>query len=253
MSAHLRPRLSRQAAELLLAARHASIGSGSRTATGGEQTAAGSLAWLLAAAAAPSGERELSGETNAVVAFRAAHLVPATKPTWRQSMSVTKLLAVKVLLTATGVTAGGGVALAAATGHLPAALGGQSPASPSATAAPGTSATHPAASPSPNLKGLCTAYTKGVADSPGKALDNPAFSALITAAGGKSDVAAFCATLPANVTPGHTQTARPAGKPTALPTAHPTPSHPTPTNVMPSTPGHPTGAPTSAPTGHSHP
>ncbi len=172
-------------------------------------------------------------------------------------MSATKLLAVKVLLAAAGVTAGGGVALASATGHLPVALGGQPAASPSATATTGTSATHPAGSPSPNLKGLCTAYTKGVADSSGKALDNPAFSALITAAGGKSNVAAFCATLPANATPGHTPPAHPAGKPTALPTAHATPAHPRPTNVRPSTPGHPSGAPTGAPggapTGHSHP
>jgi hypothetical protein len=175
-------------------------------------------------------------------------------------MSATKLLVVKVLLAATGVTAGGGVALAASTGHLPGALGGQSSASPSATATPGTSAMHPTASPSPNLKGLCTAYTKGVADSSGKALDNPAFSALITAAGGKSNVAAFCATLPAKANPGRTPTAHPTGKPTALPTAHATPSHPMPTNVKPSTPDHssgaPTathGAPTATPSGHSHP
>jgi hypothetical protein len=50
-------------------------------------------------------------------------------------------------------------------------------------------------SPSPSLIGLCHAVDAGNKDEHGKALDNPAFTALITAAGGKDKVDLFCATL----------------------------------------------------------
>jgi hypothetical protein len=50
-------------------------------------------------------------------------------------------------------------------------------------------------SPSPSLVGLCHAVDAGNKDDHGKALENPAFTALITAAGGKEKVDAFCATL----------------------------------------------------------
>ena len=264
MSTHPGPKLSRQAADRLLAAKYASRDSDSRTAAGSEGTVSVSLACLLAAAAAPSTERDLSGETNAVAAFRVAHLVPATRPRWRQSMSAPKLLAAKALLAAVGVTASGGVALAAATGHMPVKLGGQSAASPSDTATetptPGTYAKHHITSPLPNMKGLCTAYTKGVADSSGKALDNPSFRALIAAAGEKSKVAAFCMALPPNAKLVHIPTEHPTGKPTGLPIPHKTPKHPMPSmpahpggapNGMPS--GMPNSAPSGMPSGHSHP
>lgn len=163
-------------------------------------------------------------------------------------MSVTKLLAAKIVLAAVGVT-GGGVALAAATGHLPsnftarpsaASSGASVTAMPSAD---GKSSSHPTPSPSPSLRGLCQAYTAHVATSPGKALDNPAFSALITAAGGKDKVAAFCTSLLATP-PGNRPASHPGGKPSSLPapanTTHPT-GKPT---------DHPTGKPTAVPTDH---
>jgi hypothetical protein len=50
-------------------------------------------------------------------------------------------------------------------------------------------------SPSPSLTGLCHAVGAGNKDDHGKALENPAFTALITAAGGKDKVDVFCATL----------------------------------------------------------
>ena len=114
-------------------------------------------------------------------------------------MSAPKLLVAKAVIAAVGVS-GGGIALAAATGHMPASLTGKPAAASSAAAtamsnASGNSASHPAhpaASPSPSLRGLCQAYTAHVSQSPGKALDNPAFTALITAAGGKDSVTAFC-------------------------------------------------------------
>ena len=145
-------------------------------------------------------------------------------------MSAAKLLAAKAVLAAVGVT-GGGVALAAATGHMPSDHSGITTAARSAasvSASPsgtGKAGSHPGATPSPSMRGLCQAYTAHASDNPGKSLDNPAFTALITAAGGKSGVATFCAkTLAAK--PGHAPATHPAGKPTAKPatanTTHPT-------------------------------
>ncbi|SCG59326.1 hypothetical protein [Micromonospora inositola] len=136
-----------------------------------------------------------------------------------------KLLTLKVGATALAVAATGGVALAAATGTLPDPLTGPT-AKPSAHATGKASDAadqgkgSPAgakASPSPNLVGLCHAYRAGVGDNPGKALENPAFRVLITTAGAKEKVAAYCDAL----------LAREKGKPSqaARPTA--TPSHPT--------------------------
>lgn len=194
------------------------------------------LARLLANAAPPRDySRELRGEEAAIAAFRDARPRPASIQR-RQRMSATKLFAVKAVIAAVGLS-GGGVALAATTGHMPAQLGGKpaiaasgSP-SPSAAAAKATArGSHPAASPSPSLRGLCHAYTAGAGSNPGKALDNPAFSALITAAGGKSNVGSYCVTLLAAAPSAHA-TAHPGGRPSALPT----PSHP----------GKPTSVPTS--------
>ena len=163
-------------------------------------------------------------------------------------MSAAKLLVAKAVLAAVGVT-GGGVALAAATGHLPSNLTGTPAAASSAASAtvmpPANRkpANHPASSPSPSLRGLCQAHTAHAGSSSGKALDSPAFSALITAAGGKDKVAAFCASLlPAQ--PGNGSTTHPAGQPSSLPTPANT-THPTgkPTAV-------PTDQPTGAPTSH---
>ena len=161
-------------------------------------------------------------------------------------MSATKLLVAKAVIVAVGVS-GGGVALAAATGHLPANLTGKPAAASSAAssaaaaaaathtpAAGGKSTTHPAASPSPSLRGLCQAYTAQVSSSPGKALDSPAFTALITAAGGKDSVTAFCTSLLATH-PGNAPASHPGGKPS---------SHPTQANTT-----HPTGEPSVLPSG----
>jgi hypothetical protein len=201
------------------------------------------LASLLTAATAPASHRELAGEDDVVLAFRYAHLGPAPRPR-RPSMSVTKLLAVKAVIAAVGLT-GGGVALAAATGHMPSVSGGNSSSASSAAhatashSAGGQSANHPAATPSPSLRGLCQAYTAHAADNPGKSLSNPAFSALITAAGGQSNVSGFCAkTLAAK--PGNAHSTHPAGKPSTQPatanTAHPS--------------GKPTAHPSGKPTQH---
>jgi hypothetical protein len=222
MSADRRYRLNRNAAEQLLRGEFAS-GPASQLA---DHYA---LASLLAVAAAPDADRELAGEAEAVTAFRKAHLGPATQPR-RPLMSATRLLVAKAVIAVVGVS-GGGFALAAATGHMPANLSGKPTAAGSAAvatarpAASGKSTSHPASSPSPSLRGLCQAYTAHAGRNTGKALDSPAFTALITAAGGKDSVTGFCTSLLATH-PGTASTSHPAGKPSSHPaqanTAHPT-------------------------------
>ena len=161
-----------------------------------------------------------------------------------------KMVSVKVAAVAIGVAvAGGGVALAASSGKAPTAGLGKgeaashAPAHPTGkpTAAPdkgNADAGEKAGAPSPSLVGLCRAYAAGVGDSPGKALDNPAFQALITAAGGNDKVAGYCDTVlaakaaNADAAPADKPSAVPAKKPQdpagSRPTPKATPSHPAP-------------------------
>jgi hypothetical protein len=126
---------------------------------------------------------------------------------------------------------GGGVALAASSGALPSGLGAgnaHSQASAHATARPSAAAAADAengnAAPSPSLVGLCRAYAAGVHDNPGKALDNPAFGVLITAADGKDNVGDYCTDLLKDQ-PATGSNAKPDDVPTG-PATHTTPSHP---------------------------
>lgn len=155
-------------------------------------------------------------------------------------MSAGKLLAVKTVIAVVSLS-GGGVALAAATGHLPAHAGGHpssapaQPASASATHGKDAIGGHPSASTSPALQGLCRAYQAGAGSNPGKALASPAFTTLINAAGGRDHVASYCAGVLASSPSSHSYShgATPShqtGKPTAHPTPHVShtshPSHP---------------------------
>lgn len=206
------------------------------------------LARLLADASASAQPHEFEGLSAALTAFH------AHRPDPRRSFVkpvLAKLLAVKALAVTASVAGLGGVALAAATGSLPPAaqnaahdlVGAPAASSPSDAARQDashkpTAAPTPEATPSPSLVGLCRAYGAGVATAQGKALDNPAFTVLITAAGGEAGVPAYCTTLLATA---------PGGKPTALPTqaqSHKPETHPT---NAPDT--HPTGAPDTHPTG----
>jgi hypothetical protein len=101
--------------------------------------------------------------------------------------------------------------------------------------------------------GLCTAYDAGVAGSHGKALDNPAFSVLITAAGGKDQVAGFCATILASAHPtrhpaNSDHPSGPSTHPNGPPSTHPNGPPSTHPNGPPST--HPSGPPSVSPTRH---
>ena len=183
-----------------------------------------------------------------------------------------KLVAAKVVVgAAVAAAATGGVAVAAATNHASgpanhdtrpavAASGKHATGTPSAEAgrpsplptptSPGrpyaahpSSATSRAAqgSPSPSLVGLCAAYRAGVANNPGRALDNPAFTALVTAAGGKDNVSAYCTAILASPHPSGTPS-----HPTASPPRHPT----EPPSTHPGASTHPTGPPSTPPAHH---
>jgi hypothetical protein len=150
-----------------------------------------------------------------------------------------KLLTVKAAAIAALVVGTGGVALAAGTGALPNPLNTHpAPAASAGQSHPGnrpTAPDHPGgnADPSPSLVGLCHAYMAGAGAEHGKALDSPAFQALLSAAGGKTNVDAFCTGLLASATPGGTAnghhdakpsdhpTGRPRGHPNAKPSTHP--------------------------------
>ena len=190
------------------------------------------LAHIIAAARGPADSDELAGEAAAMIRFQAARLEPtaAHAATVRKRMS-DKLLGAKLAIAAAlAAAATGGVALAAAahtqtepahhataastpvaapshdgtptpkatTSTAPppshAATASAAPPAPAGGAGSPQSASRPSASPSPALRGLCIVYfAMGGAD--GKVIDNPAFRALLTAAGGKEKVTAFCQTL----------------------------------------------------------
>ncbi|HEX6451933.1 MAG TPA: hypothetical protein VF060_21035 [Trebonia sp.] len=149
-------------------------------------------------------------------------------------MSAGRLLTLKTVIAVVGLS-GGSVALASATGHLPAQLGGHPAATSSASSAASASADarngHQTATPSPAVRGLCHAYTAGAGSNPGKALDNPAFSALISAAGGKDKVPSYCTTVltsaprhSADHGTGRTGSGKGDEAAAGKPTAHPTPA-----------------------------
>jgi hypothetical protein len=148
-----------------------------------------------------------------------------------------KLLTVKAAAIAT-VAVGGGVALAATAGVLPNPLGTANKPSASHSAKPDHS---PGAkgSPSPNLAGLCNAYAAKPEGERGKALQSPAFQALITAAGGQDKVTDYCTALAPSAKPnpkpstpsGGKPSARPNVVPSAKPTGHPGKPTPTPSHM----------------------
>ncbi|HET8659908.1 MAG TPA: hypothetical protein VFM55_13025 [Micromonosporaceae bacterium] len=177
----------------------------------------GPLAAPLAAARAAASPDELVGEQMALAAFRAAQLVPVPLP--RRS-SMLKIAMAKVLTAkAAAVLAGlslGGVAVATTTGAIPTPFDNK-PDAPAPAASPAHSNGSDGAHPSPSLVGLCRAYAAGATDNPGKAAENPAFAALVSAAKGAENIEEFCETVDKagpGATPGAPDT---AGKPDDLP------------------------------------
>ncbi len=120
-----------------------------------------------------------------------------------------------------------GVAFAA-TGHAPwnvigAAGGGRTTSSDGATDS-GTPSSGPHAQA---FHGLCRAYLSGNKAVHGHALQSPAFTALVTAAGGADNVAAFCAPIVAAPSDHPTQPTHPAATEPSAPTQPTHPTHPT--------------------------
>lgn len=199
------------------------------------------LAGVLAAAAAPATEDELAGEEAAVAAFREARLAPVPQPTApdrRRPMATAALarasraLSTKAVAAVLAATALGGVAVAAGTGNLPAALGGGSDeptrpsyapsvlapvpggpgtvggtsdplrsAGPSSGAASAGGVLLPAeprslagGAPSAALLSLCQAFTDrtGKGERPRTLAGDPRFAPLADAAGGAEKVEGYC-------------------------------------------------------------
>ena len=181
------------------------------------------LAVLLATAAAPAHAGELAGEEAAVAAFHAARAAGAgfaarpgaevsivAKRSWgTASVRGWTRHPLRLTLVALTATTAGGIALASGSvpwSRQPAVqrpVTGSPP--PSQLAGPGSGQVSGpggagTATPHPSLAGLCRAYKSGAGKAPaapGKVLDNPAFTSLIEAAGGKDKVAAYCADVPA--------------------------------------------------------
>ena len=188
------------------------------------------LAHIIAAARGLADSDELAGEAAAMIRFQAARLEPAAAhaPTVRKRTS-DKLLAAKLgIAAALAAAATGGVALAAAAhtqtepAHDASAcqhtgsraeslterlrrkrppLTAPAPSHAATASAPppapaGGAGSHPSAS-RPRLRSsprcaACASRTSPMGRSDGKVIDTPAFRALVTAAGGRGKVTAYC-------------------------------------------------------------
>ena len=156
----------------------------------------GDLQSVLDAAAAPGLDAELVGQRAASAAF----LSSSTSPERAVSWSLAKLIATPVaaVVAVTGLT--GGVALAAATGNLPAGaqglaskIGAPAPAGERGEAQRSATAT---ANLAKTNRGRCTAVTMGSKATQGKALQAPPLA-------GKTG----CRTAPAKAEPGSQRSA----------------------------------------------
>ena len=257
--------LSRQDAPDMGDASLAALLAGSEPAEGlatGLQPLADALASLTARAASD----ELAGEAAALAEFynRVGVPVPVSRSRHRRHPLLTSLLSARAAAAAAVAALSlGGFATAAFAGALPApaqqfahhtfgapaAHGGQPTGThPSATTTPtGPDATGPAAF------GLCTAWAHAKAHGT-NSQQAVAFRNLAAAAGGASNVTAYCAAVPhprsivlpqlppdraAGLPPDRAPGLHPTGPPTSHPTGPPT-SHPTGPPAS-----HPTGPPTS--------
>ncbi|MFC4016499.1 hypothetical protein ACFOW4_00840 [Micromonospora sp. GCM10011542] len=205
---------------------------------------------LLTAVRAAPRPAELAGEGAALRGYRDALAQPTKRAT---AFHPTRRLAgfgIRATAAAVALVATGGVALAAATGTLPlpphpsTATPPPPPGSPGGGTAPdGRPAPGPGASspggpttptPAAALLNLCRAYRADAGDNPGRSLDNPVLSELITAAGDRQRVGEYCdRVLAGGPTPSDL---RPSRRPDV------TPSRPGPPVQPPSVP--PTGKPT---------
>lgn len=170
---------------------------------------------LFRAASAPASAAELAGEGSAMAAFRAAMVTGVSttqrRAPWRPRMitTLTATTAGKFALAAIagGVSLGGASAAAFATA-LPAPLQNIAHHAIGAPAAHHSKSKAHSESPAPSASPSATSLTasnrgqcKSFEQSGPKPSTNPQWQQLITAAGGESNVAAFCTALLAEPTP----------------------------------------------------
>ena len=219
MSIHRRRRIDRETAERMLSGQPV------------DGRGADPLANLLASLAHAPRPAEYAGEESVVYAFREARLGPASTPRGRtmRRTALARLLTVK-MAALIGILTAGGYALAAGAGIAPNPLDEKPGAAPTTMHTTGRPAPRPASShpgspanPSPSMVGLCRAYQNLAEKDRGKALESPAFTALVTTAGGRDKVDEYCAGVLASAAPNE------PAHPTGPPSAHPTepPEHPT--------------------------
>jgi hypothetical protein len=234
----------------------------------------GGLARLLAAAAAPAAPAELAGERLAVASFAAEMLQPRPSTLVPRRTAVpSKVFSMKAAAAAlVAVLSVGGVA-AAASGLLPGqaspvadqaaattgagaaahGLGEAAVASTGGTAQPAAtdgrgraSAVGPDATAAARA-GLCRAWQAGQGADHGRRMDSAAFQALVDAAGGADDVAAYCEDVTAGSSAGtHGQGQASPPSVSAPPTSVPPPSSGPPADPGPPAstgPGGPQGGP----------
>jgi hypothetical protein len=207
------------------------------------------LAGLLAAAAAPAQAGELAGESAAMTAFwegsRSAAPRQQRRPEFRTRLA--RFVTVKAAAAAVALMAFGGAALAAGAGALPVTLPPSGPpqhrpptertSRPAIPVAPlvsphpvGSPRPAPSATTPPALAGLCRSYLArlqkaGFRDAAGKAhrvAKEPAYAALVSAAGGEKKIIAHCRIVLGTLQPGGGQQGHwptlPPGFPTKMPT-----------------------------------
>lgn len=140
-----------------------------------------------------------------------------------------KVLTVKAVSIATASLAAGGVAVAAATGTLPDVMGNKPEVVASAAhdgKAKGQDGENRSnGSPSPSLHGLCQAFSSMPEENRAKVGENPAFGALVTAAGAQDKVVDFCDSV---TKPGDGQSLGRGGPPASTPADSRPGHHPSP-------------------------
>ena len=237
------------------------------------------LADLLAAAAGPPSDRELSGQTAATAAFareRDAGRKPRPATAARRRSMLATLLGTKLAAAAAAGALGfGGLAAAAYAGALPEPIqdfahqtvgapaasgdhadpGGQGSAHRNDPASEHANTEQSSGPVGPNATGaarfgLCTAFAAEKAENGQVDTKSVAFRAVADAAGGADNIDEFCAgvTPPSNNagTAGSASTHAPSSIPSD--SSHPTGQPSDRPDDTPVTPDHPTGMPTGLPT-----
>ncbi len=184
---------------------------------------------LLAAAGGPPRPYEFAREEEAVAAFHAARKPSRRRLSWR-SLLTFKVLAVTATITV------GGLAFASTAGILPDPF--KPPAASPSTSAPslpGRSTTRGNSTPAPVapsaandavFSGLCESYLKRDQEGRAKSLETKPYAELVTAAGGRDKVEAYCVVVVEEEKPKPDKSKQPPPPPPQPPSHAPQPPPP---------------------------